>query len=882
MSSDEATSSSFENLEEYTSTWADKGYDIEAITGQFSQGLTLSDIEKVEALIQQCDVLKKRLSLFNQEDEFQSRLTDPFNFEIIESEFIEWISTHSPWESACNRYYSLWASTSKKEEQYWSLMTKFSLLDESSWPAIQLLTPFLSEPETYENILFEVSKIEESEARQRQMLDQALTILREQGFTVPKPTGNFIEQLSQIEHYQAISDRREYILLEIKNSIQQFDPILSETLEKRANELEVDDAASLEKLEKNIQTISHHLKERLEEMNTLLANWNNLGFTYHSTTKIAPSDLLEWEHMLPEIEQSFNIHSTAMERWEAISRSWGLETDEIHNIAGKLEHTEAFLEKIEGLEQEWTNLELQIASIIEHWEQYGFDLDVWRYKATEEPRSALTELNQYVPSLEKASNLMDLFFNLDTSLGGEEEVEQRTTILQTSDLDAEILSEMEEWIEKKTLRNTRHRRMLEREWRNYVRMGKTTKEPDFSDLYSFEQGIALLERQGQSHQIEDSSSRVVTAAKHEIQTLESQGWNVSELAILAEENPKEFIRQFSSSRSAISNIAKIQRRLSALDWRRDVTKGLEISEMIRNPISLKGIETQIPALIRHLSSRPIEDDEFRYPLWSPIQRPVLIPQNETLYPLKNPVIKQPQTTLEDAHDAMLDAMEEATKTDTEVIEEKLEQQALERKDEKEAPKTKPEPKIIEEQVQDVPIQKPVEIEEPRTEGQPSPRLQSSFQTILERLALPQSMVFNAQGTLDTKHLRRTLAEHVGIEPRDVRVDRTLRLLLRLLPSNDSFDNQRAVLIDKIGEALPKYQQWLRMRLEARHSGATGNFLEDSIQLGVALERTPGPGVKVPLSADTTPLPDPSNLQDLEKSVQRLVEALDLNTAGGVN
>lgn len=933
MSSDEATSSSFENLEEYTSTWADKGYDIEAITGQFSQGITLSDIEKVEALIQQCDVLKKRLSLFNHEEEFQSRLTDPFNFEIIESEFIEWSSTHSPWESACYRYYSLWASTSKKEEQYWSLMTKFSLLDESSWPAIQLLTPFLAEPETYENILFEVSKIEESEARQRQMLDEALTILREQGFAVPKPTGNFIEQLSQIEHYQAISDRREYILLEIKNSIQQFDPILSETLEKRANELEVDDAASLEKLEKNIQTISHHLKERLEEMNALLANWNNLGFTYHSTTKIAPSELLEWEHMLPEIEQSFNIHSTAMERWEAISKSWGLETDEIHNIAGKLEHTEAFLEKIEGLEQEWTNLELQIASIIEHWEQYGFDLDVWRYKATEEPRSALTELSQYVPSLEKASDLMDLFFNLDTSLGGEEEVEQRTTILQTSDLDAEILSEMEEWIEKKTLRNTRHRRMLEREWRNSVRMGKTTKEPDFSDLYSFEQGIALLERQGQSHQIEDSSSRVVIAAKHEIQTLESQGWNVSELAILAEENPKEFIRQFSSSRSAISNIAKIQRRLSALDWRRDVTKGLEISEMIRNPISLKGIETQIPALIRHLSSRPIEDEEFRYPLWSPIQRPVLIPQNETLYPLKNPVIKQPQTTLEDAHDAMLDAMEEATKTDTEVIEEKLEQesvvkttelktgddekireeeivredgltddefwedekwsaeswswwrkrqQALEGQEKKEFPKPKPEPKIIEEQVQDVPIQKPVEIKEPRTEGQPSPRLQSSFQTILERLALPQSMVFNAQGTLDTKHLRRTLAEHVGIEPRDVRVDRTLRLLLRLLPSNDSFDNQRAVLIDKIGEALPKYQQWLRMRLEARHSGATGNFLEDSIQLGVALERTPGPGVKVPLSADTTPLPDPSNLQDLEKSVQRLVEALDLNTAGGVN
>ena len=858
MSSDNATSSSLEDLEEYTSSWSERGYDIDAISNQFSQGITLSDIEEVESLIHQCDVLKKRLSLVAQEEQYKTHLTNPFNFEIVEKEFIEWSLTHLPWESACYRYYSLWVSTSENEDLYWNLMTKFTLFDESSWPAIQLLTPFLAEPDTYENILLEVSKIEESEARQRKMLDEALTILREQGFSIPTPTGNFIEQLSQIEHYQAISDRREYILLEIKNSIQSFDPILSETLEKRAHDLEVDDEESLQKLEKNIQTISHHLKERLAEMNVILANWNNLGFTYNSTIQIQPSELLEWEHMLPEIEQSFNIHSTVMDRWKTISKAWGLEADETHNIAGKLEHTDTFLEKIEGLEQEWTNLELQIASIIEHWEQFGFDLDIWRYKATEEPRSALTELTQYVQSLEKASQLMDLFFNLDTSLGGEEEVEQRTTILQTADLDADILSEMEGWIEKRTLRNTRHRRMLEREWRNYVREGKTTKEPNFPDLYSFEQGIATLERQGQNHQLDTSSSRVVEAARHEIQTLESQGWNVSELAILADENSKEFIRQFSSSRSVISNISKIQRRLSALDWRRDVTKGLEISEMVRNPLALKDIETQIPALIRHLASRPIEEEEFRYPLWSPTQRPVLLPQNESRHPLMTPVTTQPQTTLEDAQEAILEAMEEEVESS-------------------ESPSF-----VAKEEVKPKQKQKPVEIKQPIPEAKPNSRLLTSFQTILERLALSQNMVFNAQGTLDTKHLRRTLAEHVGIEPRDVRVDRMIRLLLRLLPSDDSSNDQRAVLIDKIGEAVPKYQQWIRMRLEARHSGATGNFLEDSLQLGVALERTPGPGVKIPLSADTTPLPDSSNLKDLEKSVHRLVEALDLNTAGGVN
>lgn len=875
MSSDETTSSSFDDLEEYASSWSDKGYDYEAISNHFNGSISLSDIGDVEALIFRCETLRKRLVLADVEDIYRDRLTNPFNTEDVEHEFVQWSATNLPWESACFRYHALWVSDHQKENQYWDLLEKFASFDESSWPAIQLLTPFLAEPETYEEILHEVSKIEESEARQRQMLDEALSTLLKQGFNIEKPEGNLIEQLSKIEHYQAISDRKEYVLLEIKNSIQPFDTILSEKLEKRAGDLEIEDTESMEKIEKNIQTITHHLKERLAEMNGILANWNNLGFTYHSTTRIEPSELLEWEHMLPEIEQSFNIHSTAMERWEMISKSWELENNEIQNIAGKLEHTETFLEKIEELEQEWTTLELQTASIIEHWEQYGFDLDIWRYKATEEPRSALAELTLYIPYLEKASKLMDSLFNLDTSLGGEKDIEQRTVLLQTADLDAEILSEMEDYIEKRTLRNTRHRRMLEREWRNSMREGKTTMEPDFSDLHSFEEAIASIERQGQNHQIEHSSSRIISNARHELQSLESQGWNIGELAALADSDPKRFIQQFSSSRSVISNISKIQRRLSALDWRRDVTKGLEISEMVRNPIYLKGIETQIPALIRHLSIRPIEDDDFSYPLWAPTQRPVLLPQKGNQVPIKKPVKIQPQTTLEDAQEAILEAMEEE-------VEPEIPEPSVELIETKKEVIPQPSNPIAVEQPQEKPVQQRSKKQEQDVETTVNPRLLNAFQTILDRLSLSDGMTFNAQGTLDTKHLRRTLAEHVGIEPRDVRVDRMLRLLLRLLPLEDDSNDQRAVLIDRIGQVLPKYQQWIRMRLEARHSGATGNFLEDSIQLGNALHRTPGPGVKVPLAADTLPLPSPSNLGDLTKSVQRLVETLDLNAAGGIN
>ena len=90
------------------------------------------------------------------------------------------------------------------------------------------------------------------------------------------------------------------------------------------------------------------------------------------------------------------------------------------------------------------------------------------------------------------------------------------------------------------------------------------------------------------------------------------------------------------------------------------------------------------------------------------------------------------------------------------------------------------------------------------------------------------------------------------------------------------------MIDSIVEILPKYNQWVRMRLEARHMGASGSFFEDAIQLGTALHRVPGPGVRVPLHADTYQLPEPSNLNELQEQTERLIQSMNLPAAGGIN
>ena len=107
---------------------------------------------------------------------------------------------------------------------------------------------------------------------------------------------------------------------------------------------------------------------------------------------------------------------------------------------------------------------------------------------------------------------------------------------------------------------------------------------------------------------------------------------------------------------------------------------------------------------------------------------------------------------------------------------------------------------------------------------------------------------------DISAVRRSLASHVGVEPRDMRLDRLLRLALRLIPNGDDSDGKRLSLLATLAELADGLSKWTRTRLEARHNGSEGFLLKDAIALGKALQRTPGPGTMIPLEADVFELP----------------------------
>ena len=113
---------------------------------------------------------------------------------------------------------------------------------------------------------------------------------------------------------------------------------------------------------------------------------------------------------------------------------------------------------------------------------------------------------------------------------------------------------------------------------------------------------------------------------------------------------------------------------------------------------------------------------------------------------------------------------------------------------------------------------------------------------------------------------------MGITPRDLRVDRLLRILLRVIPINLP-ENITLIdltnIIDDLTLCAKRLNKWTSKRLERRHNNSTKKLLNDSKQLGEVLIRIPSPGFAIPLISDNYELPSINNLQELEHEINNL-------------
>ena len=873
---------------------------------------TATEIEERLNALSQTQPLSQTLS------SYFTQLNDPFTVEEAYLTFERDLRAVASWEPPLNQSRLAWFDRGEGDAWY-ALYGRLARLDLSSHAAVVPLHRLFSTPERMDELLRHLETVEADEVRQVEMIEAGAQRLRGLGYAVEELNQlPLLEGLRILERWQAFHAEKEHVRLGAVQMIQPFDAELAIELEARCHAIQgVNDASALEDLSNEIQTLAQTLEERRKGLSDAIQGWREKGIVFPHEGELHPNDLMQWEANHDEVTHLVERHLSLIDRWSRFAKYWPSQTEASTTHIGHLDQTDQLRDAVDEMDTLWKKLELDGLELLETYEHAGLEVSEWRHRVFEDPMNAMERMTVERQRWDARVALMEEFNALDTSFSGEEEVALRRQLLSVEDIGHDVLDEMKAFIERFTRRVERHRVMLEDELAALRRSGRLEHEERTSELNlaELERHVAHVTRANGAYETSSQPSmvhsRMRASITAELESLSQSGWGVDKWLAEVKDAPMQVARALSDARPHLQRNDVLRRRLLALPWKRDVKLALEVEMMSQQAHLLAHLNLQIPTYTAHLASRDVEDEGYQLQLWQPsIGRPTLVPIPEQ----RERQVLQPASALEEAHQAMLEAMdandEEKPHDDHSEVSSKEPKESIEPA---EQPLPTPAEEDVEESVEEVveqedPSPQPVETEEPspqpvetetttvEEEATPTEAMVSSLPeensidatekalasltNLVAVLGLSELAATVEQGGIEAlQDVRRSLASQVNIAPRDVRIGRLLRLSLRLLPAGDEDDKQRARLLTALSDMVPTLKRWTRRRLEARHSGAKGNFLADAVELGVALERIPGLGQHLPLQEDNWPLP--SDMVGLTTEVSKLAQSVNLPSAGGV-
>lgn len=855
--------------------WSHEGFDVASFRDSLRAEPELASelLIRFDGVVSRNRALRRRVIDSSMPREKKGRwLSDLDDVSKTDSLLEKWdadASLNRPWEPYTHKAEERWSERGKRSNLS-AIVKRLNALDPSSFSACQPLMILFDDVSSEHLICSMLDEIEDDEKRRRSIVDEMISLLNSEGVDASDARKMRIgDALDHLATLQAKADSARNNRLRIEKEIRPFDNELADRLLSKKG----DDITS------EVDAIVENFSGRMESITQMIEEWKILGIIFPEGDDIMPQDLLDWEAGLPEIERVAEIHLRALERWKDFETLWPDKCGD-SNLPGRLNLTEEFVDLVDSLDQEWRELELEGMQIINSWEDKGFAMDVWRSRVADEPRSAVSWLKRDSGKYESAANLVESLLALDTSIEGGDEIIRRIAILREFELDGALLEEMIDFIDSRARRGARHRSMLEKEWMGLVRKSLVDDRATSSlSLSEFEQLVSdtRLNRHGSGVPLERLEERM----NEEIDAWYENGFSVDAIQELLKSDPMRLALKITAIRDAVAKHEQLRRRISGLDWTRDPEMSVAINLDLSRPDRLDSLAASIPQLMMDLAQKKVVDEEFNFVPWRPQRRtrPVLIPV--------------PQNTVEDAMEAILEEMDSENDLDSieVLVDEEQSDDSVEiietTKDEEQEITDSPETEEVVEEIeilnddlldnQDPKENEVLNVESPQSSTDVDSEV---FEKLLRALGLEnEADMLSDNGDFST--VRKVIASNVGIEPRDMRLDRLLRLSLRLMMKGDEDDVTRSNLVQTLVELAEVLSKWTRTRLEARHNGSNGILLEDAAALGIALDRIPGPGTPVPLDSDEYDLPAPDDLDGLSNEVKVLKRRIMLANAGGI-
>ena len=876
--------------------WSGQGWKVEKIRDIIETGNeNLSNkIIEFEVAIQNSAELKKRIKSIQNNgliptdlDSWVEELKDPLSFESINEEYTKWAKQNRSWEISLFNSLDSWLDLDL-EQEYDDVLARLDDLDISSHATLRPYYSKLNNPSKLTEIEQMLEMAETSERKQVNTITTAIENLENMGIQTQSVDGlPLIEAIGVVEKLQRFAGISENLKLTIIERIEPFDPKISQLyLDKRKEYLQ-NDPEKMESMYEEIYAVVDNFHSRLDKMNALLKEWRERGIFFPDKPIIEPGELLHWESNLEKTNDIIEEQLISIERGELFEKLWPDDSARLAELKGNLDRVEDYNLELKKLEESWKEFGLKTNSLIQKWEFYGIDMSRWLERSEQEPRLAFNWLTKQEHILQKVADLIKQLEEMDTSFEGKQLVDQRLNFIRTQDVDLDDLDLLSEWVHSQAKRRARHRILLEKEWRKILRNGSASEILETTNwtLSEFEDNLARAQKgeeiQNTSYSNSIKSTKEVRLRQNmdsQILTWKSQGWNISELEKLANESPKELAKQIIRIREDVADYSKLRRRLSMLPWSKNTDLALEIEQMSSRPEKLSEINSKFSTYVRLLATSAPTTESYDINLFKPKQgRMTLLPVSDTgSKEEKVPaVIEVPIVENSENIDVeKIEAVEENSlviEEEDSVDEEDVYVTALE--------EFKDEPvQDLEEEREEKAEVKNLEVK--TTSNEISKKSKESLARFLKKIGL-QEISSKKDETDFLMAARRGIAGMVGIEPRDTRVDRMLRVALRLIPAGNADDEKRITLLNALTAATENHHKWTKKRLQARREQGTDHYLDDSKKLGVALERIPGPGLYVPLEKDEVELPSIDDLANLSKITLEVAQAMSLPTAGGI-